>query len=229
MKISSIKRTAKNRLSGNWGKAILVLVIYGVIQGIIHMLLNGPVNNHYTGNLFLDPTNTTETVPLGVSSVIQIVTTLLNALFSYGLIVYFIKIIRDEEKSFSDLFYYFKSGQQFVRALLVFILVTIFTILWTILLIVPGIIKSLAYSQTGYILKDHPEMKPLDAITLSRRMMDGYKWKLFLLGLSFIGWGILVIITFGLALFYVGPYYYATLAQFYEEVKEAYEEKNETI
>lgn len=72
-------------------------------------------------------------------------------------------------------------------------------------------------------------MKPLDAITLSRRMMDGYKWKYFLLHLSFIGWLLLVIITFGIALFYVGPYYYTTVARFYEEVRERYEGNEELV
>ncbi|PGS52369.1 DUF975 family protein [Bacillus sp. AFS041924] len=228
MRISSIKRTAKNRLSGNWGKAILTLVLFGVIQGLINMILNGPVNSHYTGTVFPNP-DQQELVPGGVQSVIEIISWIVNTLLGYGLIVYFLKLVRDEEKSIGDLFYYYKNGKQFGRAILVGFLVTVFTILWTLLLVIPGIIKSIAYSQVGYILKDHPDMNALDAITLSRRMMDGYKWKFFLLGLSFIGWLLLIIITLGLALFYVGPYFYASQAQFYEEVKGAYEEKNETI
>ncbi|PET47002.1 hypothetical protein CN514_20255 [Bacillus sp. AFS001701] len=228
MRISSIKKTAKNRLSGNWGKAILTLVVFGVLEGLIHLLLNGPVNQHYTGSIFLD-LDQQDSIPGVIQSVIEIISAILNTLLGYGLLVYFIKLIRDEEKSISDLFFYFKSGHQFIRGIIVGFLVTLFTLLWTLLLIVPGIIKSIAYSQVGYILKDHPEMGALDAITLSRRMMDGYKWKLFLLWLSFIGWGLLIIITFGLALFYVAPYFSATQAQFYEEVKEAYEGKKETI
>ncbi|PGL72037.1 DUF975 family protein [Bacillus sp. AFS055030] len=228
MRISSIKKTAKNRLSGNWGKAILTLVFYGVLQGLIYMLLNGPVNQHYTGSIFLD-LDQQDLIPGGVQTVIEIVNAIINTLLGYGLLVYFIKLIRDEEKSISDIFFYFKSGHQFIRGILVGFLVTLFTVLWTILLIIPGIIKALAYSQVGYILKDNPDLNALDAITLSRRMMDGYKWKFFLLGLSFIGWGLLVVITFGLALFYVAPYFYTSQAQFYEEVKEAYEDKKETI
>ncbi|MEH7453972.1 DUF975 family protein [Gottfriedia acidiceleris] len=228
MRISSIKKTAKSRLSGNWGKAILTLVVFGVLQGLIYMLLNGPVNYHYTGSIFLD-LDQQDLIPGGIQSLIEIITAILNTLLGYGLLVYFLKLIRDEEKSISDIFFYFKSGHQFIRGIIVGFLVTLFTVLWTILLIIPGIIKSIAYSQVGYILKDYPEMSALDAITLSRRMMDGYKWKFFLLGLSFIGWGLLVIITFGLALFYVAPYFYTSQAQFYTEVKEAYEGKKETI
>ncbi|MFF2875540.1 DUF975 family protein [Gottfriedia sp. NPDC057991] len=228
MRISSIKKTAKSRLSGNWGKAILTLVVFGVLQGLIYMLLNGPVNYHYTGSIFLD-LDQQDLVPGGIQTVIEIITAILNTLLGYGLLVYFLKLIRDEEKSISDIFFYFKSGHQFIRGIIVGFLVTLFTVLWTLLLIIPGIIKSIAYSQVGYILKDYPEMNALDAITLSRRMMDGYKWKFFLLGLSFIGWGLLVVITFGLALFYVAPYFYTSQAQFYAVVKEAYEAKNETI
>ncbi|KQL42338.1 hypothetical protein AN960_03630 [Bacillus sp. FJAT-25509] len=228
MRISSIKKTAKSRLSGNWGKAILTLVVFGVLQGLIYMLLNGPVNYHYTGSITLD-FDQQDLIPGGIQTVIEIITAILNTLLGYGLLVYFLKLIRAEEKNISDIFFYFKSGHQFIRGIIVGFLVTLFTVLWTVLLIIPGIIKSIAYSQVGYILKDFPEMNALDAITLSRRMMDGYKWKFFLLGLSFIGWGLLVIITFGLALFYVAPYFYTSQAQFYAEVKEAYEAKNETI
>jgi uncharacterized membrane protein len=186
-----------------------------------------PFNYHYYGELILfDPE---KTLPGGVEAFIYIMTTFLTSLIGYGTYVFFLKLVRGEVRSYSDLFYYFKNGQQFVRAILVTFFVTLFTVLWSLLLIIPGIIKSLAYSQVGYILKDNPTMKPLDAITLSRRMMDGYKWKLFLLGLSFIGWVFVVIITLGLGVLYVAPYYTTTLAQFHEEIKAAYEEKNETI
>lgn len=226
MRISSIKKTAKERLSGNWGKTILTLIFFGVIQGLIHMIFNGPANLHYHDKLFLDYD---ETLPGGPTAIISIITGILSALMGYGLSVYLLKLIRGEERSLSDLFYYFKSGHQFVRGTITTVLVTVFVILWTLLFVIPGIIKGIAYSQVAYILKDKPDMKPLDAITLSRRMMDGYKWKYFLLCLSFIGWAILVAITFGIALLYVGPYYYASITQFYEEVKEAYEDKGELI
>jgi len=226
MKISSIKKTAKERLSGNWGKTILTLIFFGVIQGLIHMIFNGPANLYYHGQLFL---GYEETIPAGPTAIISFITSILSAVTGYGFSVFLLKLIRSEDRSFSDLFYYFKNGHQFVRAALTTILVTIFVFLWFLLFVIPGIIKGIAYSQVSYILKDHPEMKPLDAITLSRRMMDGYKWKYFLLCLSFIGWAILGVITLGIAFLYVGPYYYATITQFYEEVREAYEANGELI
>jgi len=94
----------------------------------------------------------------------------------------------------------------------------IFVFLWSLLLLIPGIIKGLAYSQTFYLLKDHPEYTVLEAITESRKRMVGYKWKYFLLHLSFIGWGILCLISLGIGLLWLVPYYNATMAAFYNEI-----------
>ena len=93
--------------------------------------------------------------------------------------------------------------------------------LWTLLLVVPGIIKSFAYSQTVYILSDCPNVRAQDALKLSQRIMYGHKWELFVFQLSFIGWAMLSSFTFGLlGIFYVMPYYHTALAGFYLEVRE---------
>jgi uncharacterized membrane protein len=96
---------------------------------------------------------------------------------------------------------------------------TIFIILWTLLLIIPGIIMSLAYSMTFYILADNPDINPIDAIRKSREMMYGYKWKIFCLNLRFIGWGFLCIFTMGIGLLWLLPYMSVSFAKFYEEAK----------
>ena len=85
------------------------------------------------------------------------------------------------------------------------IVVSIFVFLWTLLLIIPGIIKSISYSQTFFVLKDHPEYSITEAITESKKIMQGYKWKYFLLNLSFIGWGILSLFTLGIGLLWLNP------------------------
>ena len=91
---------------------------------------------------------------------------------------------------------------------------------WSLLFVIPGIIKAYAYSMTTFILADCPDVKAVDAITISRRMMKGHKWQYFVLQLSFIGWQILSMFTMGLlTIFYVGPYYYAAEAGFYAELK----------
>lgn len=96
----------------------------------------------------------------------------------------------------------------------------IFTALWTLLLIVPGIIMSYAYEMTPYILNDEPGLGAKETLDRSRTMMKGHKWELFVLDLSFIGWFLLSIVTLGIAhVFYVQPYYESSHAAFYESLK----------
>ena len=98
----------------------------------------------------------------------------------------------------------------------------LFVYLWSLLLIIPGIIKAYSYAMTPYILADCPNVKATDALKLSMRMMSGHKWELFVFHLSFIGWGILSGLTCGiLGLFYVDPYMNSAQATYYLEVREA--------
>ena len=84
----------------------------------------------------------------------------------------------------------------------------------------PGIIKSLSYALTPYILADCPKMAATDALKVSMRMMKGHKWELFVFGLSFIGWILLSALTFGLLqIFFVMPYMNAAFAGYYSERK----------
>lgn len=100
------------------------------------------------------------------------------------------------------------------------VLITVFTYLWTLLFIIPGIIKALSYSQALYIKGENPNISASRAIELSKIMMNGHKWDIFYLQLSFIGWNILSSLTFGiLGIVYVFPYYYAAHAFAYEEIK----------
>ena len=96
----------------------------------------------------------------------------------------------------------------------------LFIILWSMLLVIPGIIKAIAYSMTPYILADTRNVSATDALKLSMRMTNGHKGKVFMLGLSFIGWLILSAFTGGiLYIFYVGPYISTSFAGMYEELK----------
>lgn len=99
------------------------------------------------------------------------------------------------------------------------ILSTIYIFLWTLLLIIPGIIKSYSYALTPYILVEHPEMSANEAIEESMRLMDGHKFDLFYLQLSFIGWAILSILSLGLGVFWLIPYQMTAQAAFYRDIK----------
>lgn len=99
------------------------------------------------------------------------------------------------------------------------LLVTLFTFLWSLLFIIPGIVKSYSYAMTYFIKKDNPGMTGQQAITESRNMMKGYKWKLFMLDLSFIGWYIVGALCLGIGTLWVTPYHQTARAHFYEELK----------
>lgn len=99
------------------------------------------------------------------------------------------------------------------------VLSSIYIFLWTLLLIIPGIIKSYSYALTPYILVEHPEMSANEAIEESMRLMDGHKFDLFYLQLSFIGWAILSILSLGLGFFWLIPYQMTAQAAFYRDIK----------
>lgn len=113
----------------------------------------------------------------------------------------------------------FSGFQRFVDTLVLTLLISVFTFLWSLLLVVPGIIKAISYSQAYYILAEHPEMSGKEALDESIVMMDGHKMDYFVLVLSFLPWLLLCGITCGLASLYVVPYMQATFVNFYEEIK----------
>lgn len=96
----------------------------------------------------------------------------------------------------------------------------LYTFLWTLLFIIPGIVKSYAYRMVPYILADNPTMGADNAITLSRKMMDGNKFELFVMELSFLGWYLLGLLALGVGILFVNPYYNATEAQLYLVLRE---------
>jgi uncharacterized membrane protein len=135
-----------------------------------------------------------------------------------GLYGYFSKRVRGEPVTFGNLFDGFDDS--FGRAFLLYLFQGIFIFLWTLLFCIPGLIKTLSYSMSLFILRDNPGMKPLDAITASRKMMNGHKWQLFCLELSFIGWALLCVLSFGIGYLWLCPYVLQSIANFYEELKQ---------
>lgn len=153
----------------------------------------------------------------GAASYIPVAGTILVALpVMYGFAIVMLNVFRGDEVNIGGLFDGFSDFGRIVGTKL---LQAIYTFLWTLLLVVPGIVKSYSYAMTDYILKDYPELSNNAAIEKSMAMMDGYKMKLFLLDLSFIGWAILCIFTFGIGLLFLKPYMQVAHAAFYEDLK----------
>lgn len=118
---------------------------------------------------------------------------------------------KDNEKCFSYAF----NGNNYFGIIITMLLKAIYNFLWTLLFIIPGIIKYYAYRMVPYILADNPNIGAKEAINLSNKMTDGHKFDMFVLDLSFIGWYILGLIVFFVGVFLVNPYAFATEAELY--------------
>ena len=155
------------------------------------------------------------------ASLIPVAGTILSLLITGPLVVgaafLGLKIYKNEAAETNDLFFAFKHS--FTNSALAYMLMAVFILLRFLLLIVPGIIAALAYSQTYFILAENPSMDAYDAILKSKTMMQGYKWQYFKLGLRLFGLGILCIFTLGIGFLWLTPYQYVVYAKFYEEIK----------
>ena len=186
---SELRAVSRTTLSGNWMMAALATLVYLLIAGGV------------------------SSIPVAGSVLAIIITYPL----AYGFAILFLDLFREGKPI--DIGKLFDGFKDFGRVWGTLILVAIYTILWTCLLIIPGIVKSYSYALTPFILKDEPELKYNAAIEKSMRMMDGYKMKLFLLDMSFIGWMILSVLTLGIGLLFLQPYMNTARAAFYEDLK----------
>lgn len=201
---SQMRAAARAALSGKWGGAVLLTLIYMLVMGAVPVAAG-----YYLFN--------------GSDSILQF----LLLPLSYSFVVAFLENSRNgNEYKVNQLlegFYDYK------RILLTFLLVGVYTLLWMLLFVIPGIIKSYSYSMTAYILKDNPDLKYNGAIERSMAMMKGHKFDLFYLQLTFIGWGLLCLLTCGIGFLWLSPYMSSAMANFYEDVKAEFEEKNNRV
>lgn len=133
-----------------------------------------------------------------------------------GIAIFTLTLARKQDARLEQIF---EGFQNFGTALVAYLLMVIFVFLWMLLLIIPGIIAAIAYSQVFYILAEDNSIKPMDALRKSEEMMFGYKWKYFCLGLVFIGWALLCVLTLGIGFLWLAPYAQVSYANFYEDIK----------
>ncbi len=143
---------------------------------------------------------------------------------SFGLVALTLNLLRNEELKINNLFCGFSN---FGETFLLYFLNGIYVFLWTLLLIIPGIVKTYAYSMSTYILADNPTITQKEARKRSEQLMIGNKFRLFCLHLSFLGWFLLIIITCGIASLWVIPYMQIATAAFYDDIIKEYQ-SNET-
>lgn len=202
----AIKAEAKSFIGQNarWWKMTLATIAIYLISGGFSIYVNiATVINRD------DPSTT-----VGYSSS---VITLLLIPFTIAASGYYLNHIRGFNPEWKSLY---KEGiDNYGSYLVTGVLVNVFTVLWSLLFVVPGIIKALAYSQAKYVIHDNPRLKGKEAIEISKRMTNGFKGDLFSMYLSFIGWYILVGLTGGILSIYVTPYVETTAAMYYENLK----------
>jgi uncharacterized membrane protein len=157
---------------------------------------------------------------IGVIHVIPILGTIVSIVITgplaVGMAIFSLSISRNQETSVSQLFNGFS---KFALAFGAYILMIVFTILWMLLLIVPGIIAAISYSQTFFIIAEDDSIDAMTAIDRSKAMMQGYKWKYFCLCWRFFGWFILSCLTCGIGFLWLIPYVMVSFAKFYEDIK----------
>lgn len=187
-----LKENAKKQLEGKYKDAIIITVLYLTITSAAT----------FVGSL------------LGPLTII--INAVVSGLIFFGYTNYFLKVSRGENPTFKELF---ARTDLLVPYILISLLVGVFTFLWSLLFVIPGIIATFSYSMVYYIALDNPELSAMEAIKKSKQMMNGHKVDYFILSLSFIGWGLLVPFTFGLLSLWLNPYMQVTFANFYNQLK----------
>jgi len=132
-----------------------------------------------------------------------------------GLCIFGLAYARNEEPTFEMIFDGFK---QFETSCPLYIVRAIFVLLWSLLLIIPGIIAAMAYSQSFYLIVDDPSLGIMDALRKSKEMMDGHKMRYFGLCMRMFGWAILCLFTIGIGFFWLIPYSTVAFANFYDDL-----------
>lgn len=195
MKLNSeFRLEAREALKNKWSISVLMTLVYIFIMYGLNMAIS-----------------------CGISAKLgPFIVFLLTIPMMWAYMVSFLEIKRGK---LVEIGYIFSGYQDWKRLLPTYLLLFVYTTLWSLLLIVPGFIKSLSYAMTPFIMKDDPAISNNQAIEKSMAMMEGHKMQLFLLYLSFIGWAILTLLTFGIGLLWLYPYMNVSLAAFYENVK----------
>ncbi len=157
-------------------------------------------------------------LPPLAATFINIVVTLVSCILSAGYILYAMNVRKGLETPYVTLF----DGFTFAgKVILLNIVIYIFTFLWSLLLIIPGIIAGYRYRFALYNLCENPEMGVMDALNMSKAQTQGHKWELFVLDLSFIGWNLLCALTLGILTIWIAPYVQQTDIGYFEAIKQA--------
>lgn len=229
-----IKSNARDFIRGRLWMFWSVLLVVGIIESLANSLpqwIFGDRLSNLSDIIAGNPDN----IPKEISSSVFGWYYVLNVLISIVLIPLNIGVAQnvlawsrgEDVNKWKVLFGGFNSAKIFFKQVGVVVLNTILCALWAILLVVPGIIKGLAYSMYPYVLRDEPDLSVWQTLKKSEAIMKGYKGKLFLMYLSFVGWFILGAFTFGILYIWLTPYVMTSTVKFYDDVRRAYYNGND--
>ena len=227
MTSKELRAIARENLQGNWGISVGVALVAALLGGMVTG--SGNISFQFNENTVrnLPPVFWGFLLPfVSVVGLLGLAMFIIGGVVELGYAKFLLKQHDKKELVFADLFSQFERfgtgfAQRFLR--------TLYTALWTLLFVVPGIIKSLSYAMTPFILEDHPELTASEAINRSKKLMDGHKMDLFILSLTFIGWDILSALTFGIGFLYLNPYRNAAYAAFYRNISAPRQEQRSYI
>ncbi len=237
MDTSILKERAKNNIGKKRGETIVVALIIAFVTGTLS-LPTGSSNFSFNYNINGEPSipnpSDFDTIFSGldslfqsflllgfaVAAIIALAKTVFLSPLTVGGFRYLLKLRKDENTGIGEVIGNFKDGN-YLNIVLIMFLQNLYTALWSLLCVIPGIIKKLEYSMIPFILSVRPDIDRKEAFRLSRALTHGHKLDLFLLDLSFIGWEFLSVFTCGiLAIVYVNPYIFATNSEAFAYLRE---------
>ena len=220
MEYSSLRQRARDHLRGNWGVSVAAAFVAALFGALLTS--GGSASSaSFTSNqelLYELPEAVIQILQLWISvaGVLGFASFIIGGTVQLGYCRFLLNQHDGKPHSVSDLFSQFDRfgtgfAQAFLRGLYVFF--------WSLLFIIPGIVKSFSYAMTPFLLAEYPDMTVSEAITLSRKIINGHKMDLFFLNMTFIGWSLLSALTLGIGSLWLNPYMNATHAAFYRQLQ----------
>lgn len=233
---ADFRHVAREALLGKWGIAVIACLIASLLGGLGSNGFETELNFDMSGGTNVGVTYAGQTIfstngginehfgafLIGSAIYITIVAIIIAVLYfvvgsviEVGISRFSMDMVDRAEAKIESLFKYFNNWKTAAATKL---LKTLYILLWSLLLFIPGIIANYSYAMTGYILAEHPELTASEAIERSKEMMSGNRFRLFCLQLSFIGWAILCTFTLGIGYLWLNPYKQVATAAFYREI-----------
>ncbi len=202
---------ARDALRGKWRLGVGAAAVYFLLMIVVQFL------SLVIGISIAGSSPSEESLKFFTEIINILLSLLIDGPMAAGLAFFTLSLSRKQNTRLSQLFNGFNIYGLCVGT---YILQSIFIFCWSLLLLVPGIIATLSYSMAYFIITEDNSITPLEAITKSKEMMRGNKWKFFCLQLRFFGWGVLCVFTLGVGFLWLIPYSLVSHAQFYDDLKE---------